>query len=42
MKVEKHLSDNGIKLVDFVRFEKGEGLEKKVDDFAAEVASMAK
>ena len=42
VKVEKHLSDNGIKLVDFVRFEKGEGLEKKVDDFAAEVASMAK
>jgi len=24
----------------FVRFEKGEGLEKRVDDFAAEVASM--
>ena len=42
MKVEKYLADNGIKLVDFVRFEKGEGLEKKVDDFAAEVASMAK
>ncbi|MDY6314539.1 MAG: translation elongation factor Ts [Clostridia bacterium] len=40
--VEKYLADNGIKLVDFVRFEKGEGLEKKVDDFAAEVASMAK
>ena len=40
--VEKHLSANGIKLVDFVRYEKGEGLEKKVDDFAAEVASMTK
>lgn len=40
--VEKHLANNGIKLVDFVRFEKGEGLEKKVDDFAAEVASMTK
>lgn len=26
----------------FVRFEKGEGIEKKVDDFAAEVASMIK
>lgn len=25
-----------------VRFEKGEGIEKKQDDFAAEVASMAK
>lgn len=31
-----------IKLVKFTRFEKGEGIEKKVDDFAAEVASMAK
>ncbi len=31
-----------IKLVDFVRFEKGEGIEKRVDDFAAEVAAMAK
>ncbi len=31
-----------IKMVKFVRFEKGEGLEKKVDNFAEEVASMAK
>lgn len=31
-----------IKAVSFVRFEKGEGIEKKVDDFAAEVASMMK
>ena len=31
-----------IKLVDFVRMEKGEGIEKRVDDFAAEVASMVK
>ena len=31
-----------IKLIKFTRFEKGEGIEKKVDDFAAEVASMAK
>ena len=30
-----------IKLVEFVRMEKGEGIEKRVDDFAAEVASMA-
>ncbi len=29
-----------IKIVKFVRFEKGEGLEKRQDDFAAEVASM--
>ena len=31
-----------IKLVDLVRMEKGEGIEKRVDDFAAEVASMVK
>lgn len=31
-----------IKIVSFVRFEKGEGIEKRVDDFAAEVASMIK
>ena len=30
-----------IKLTKFVRFEKGEGIEKRVDDFAAEVAAMA-
>lgn len=32
----------GIKLVQFVNYEKGEGLEKRQDDFAAEVASMNK
>ena len=31
-----------IKVVDCVRYERGEGIEKKVDDFAAEVASMTK
>jgi len=41
-KVEKYLASKGVKLVDFVRFEKGEGLEKKSDDFASEVASMIK
>ena len=30
-----------IKVVKFVRYEKGEGIEKKVDDFAAEVAAAA-
>lgn len=30
-----------IEVVKFARLEKGEGLEKKVDDFAAEVAKMA-
>ena len=31
-----------IVITDFVRFEKGEGLEKRNDDFAAEVANMVK
>lgn len=31
-----------ITIKEFVRFEKGEGLEKRQDDFAAEVASMTK
>ena len=31
-----------IKVASFVRFAKGEGIEKKVDDFAAEIASMVK
>ena len=30
-----------IKVVDYVRFERGEGVEKKIDNFAEEVASMA-
>ena len=29
-----------IKLTSFVRFEKGEGIEKKEENFAAEIASM--
>ena len=35
--------ENGtdIKIRKFVRFETGEGIEKKVDDFAAEVAAQA-
>ena len=42
--VEKTSKELGkdIKIVSFVRFEKGEGIEKRVDDFAAEVASMIK
>ncbi len=31
-----------IKIVDYVRFEKGEGLEKREDNFADEIASMIK
>ena len=34
--------DGSIKIVSFVRYEKGEGIQKKEDDFAAEVASMIK
>jgi len=40
--VGKYLESKGVKLVDFVRFEKGEGLEKREDNFAEEVASMMK
>ena len=42
--VEKTAKELGadIKIKSFVRFEKGEGIEKRVDDFAAEVAAMAK
>ncbi len=31
-----------IEIAEFVRYEKGEGIEKRVGDFAAEVAAMAK
>ena len=40
-KVAKELGGE-IKIVKFARFQKGEGLEKRSDDFAAEVASMVK
>jgi len=46
--VEKHIEQvaknlgGKIKIKSFTRFEKGEGIEKKEDDFAAEVASMVK
>ena len=42
--VAKVAKDLGGKIVieSFVRFEKGEGIEKKADDFASEVASMVK
>ena len=44
--VEKHVQEvakklgGAIKVTAFTRFEKGEGIEKKKDDFAAEIASM--
>ena len=31
-----------MKVVDYVRFEKGEGLQKREDNFADEVANMVK
>ena len=34
------LSDAGAEVKAFVRYEVGEGIEKKVEDFAAEVASQ--
>ena len=40
-KVAKDLGGD-IKIIKFTRFQKGEGLEKRADDFAAEVASMVK
>ena len=41
--VEKVAKENGanVAVKKFVRFETGEGIEKKVDDFAAEVAAQA-
>ena len=46
--VEQYVADcakaagGEMKVVDFVRFEKGEGIQKREDDFAAEVANMVK
>jgi len=39
--VGKLLEENGAKMVGFTRLAVGEGIEKKKDDFAAEVAAMA-
>ena len=40
--VEKHLKARGAMVKSFALFVVGEGIEKKKDDFAAEVAAMAK
>jgi len=40
--VGKLLEENGAKMIGFTRIAVGEGIEKKKDDFAAEVAAMAK
>ncbi len=39
--VGKYLEQNGAKMIGFKRIAVGEGIEKKQDDFAAEVAKMA-
>ena len=41
-KCGQYLKENGAEVVKFVRYKVGEGIEKRVDDFAAEVAAMAK
>ena len=40
--VEKFLKSKGATVKSFVLYVVGEGIEKKKDDFAAEVAAMAK
>ncbi len=40
-KVGAYLKEKGAECVCFVRYKVGEGIEKKADDFAAEVAAMA-
>ncbi|MDY4976864.1 MAG: translation elongation factor Ts [Clostridia bacterium] len=42
VKVGAYLASKNVNLINYVRFEKGEGMEKKEDNFAEEVASMAK
>ena len=48
MSVEQYVAEEAkkvggtMKIAEFVRFEKGEGLEKRNDDFASEVAAMVK
>ena len=41
-KVGKLVADNGAKIIRFARFEKGEGLEKREENFAEEVAKQVK
>lgn len=39
-KVNAYLKENGASVVEFIRFQVGEGIEKKEEDFAAEVAAQ--
>ena len=38
--IAKLVEKNGVTLGNFVRFQLGEGIEKKTEDFAAEVAAQ--
>ena len=38
--VQTYVKNNGSKIVEVVRFEVGEGIEKRKDDFASEVMSQ--
>ena len=40
--VEKALAEKGVKILRYVRYQVGEGIEKRQDDFAAEVMSQVK
>lgn len=42
MKISQLLDSKGAKIVEFVRFEKGEGIEKKEENFAEEVMKQIK
>ena len=42
IKVGKLLQDKGAKVIRFERYEKGEGIEKKEENFAEEVAKQIK
>ena len=42
LKCDQYLKENNAEVVKFVKYIVGEGIEKKQDDFAAEVAAMAK
>ena len=42
LKCGQYLKENNAEVVKFVKYNVGEGIEKKQDDFAAEVAAMAK
>lgn len=42
MKVKQYVEDKGLSVKEFVRYEVGEGIEKKEEDFAAEVRSQMK